>query len=400
MISRLFRLALLLWAAAWPAAGTAADDWTEVLSAARGQTVYWNAWGGDERTNAFIAWAGAELEARHGIRVVHVKLSDTADAVNHVLAEKTAGVDSGGSVDLIWINGGNFQTMKDGGLLYGPFVAGLPNARYLDLRPGSAAATDFTVPVEGYESPWRLARFVLIHDSARVADPPRTMADLSAWATAHPGRFTHPSVQNFMGATFLKQALAELAPDPAVLTAPPDQATFDAATAPLWAWYDGLRPNLWRGGRTFPENESVQQQLLADGEVDFAMALDPGAAAAAVSKGLLPDSVRTYGPKAGSIGNVSFVAIPFNATAREGALVLADFLIDPAVQARAQDVRVLGAYSVLDPGRLDAAQRDALAALPSHPALPAPGDLGPVLAEPHPEWMRRLAEEWARRYTP
>jgi ABC-type uncharacterized transport system YnjBCD substrate-binding protein len=41
-----------------------------------------------------------------------VKLDDTANAVAKVLAEKAAGKNEGGSVDLIWINGENFASMK------------------------------------------------------------------------------------------------------------------------------------------------------------------------------------------------------------------------------------------------------------------------------------------------
>jgi len=79
--------------------------WSVIEAAAKGQTVYWNAWGGDDRTNAFIAWAGGEVKRRYGVSVVQVKLGDTAEAVTRVVAEKSAGRDSGGSVDLIWING-------------------------------------------------------------------------------------------------------------------------------------------------------------------------------------------------------------------------------------------------------------------------------------------------------
>lgn len=381
------------------AAPALAGSWQETEAAARGQTVYWNAWGGDARTNDFIAWAGAEVQAKYGVTIAQVKLSDTAEAVTRVIAEKSAGQDRGGSVDLIWINGANFLSMKEQGLLHGPFLADLPNAKYLDLAAGAAAVTDFTIPTEGYESPWRLARFVLTYDSARVDAPPASMTDLLAWSKAHPGRFTHPAVTNFMGATFLKQALIELVPDPSALRSAPSDEAFSAGTEPLWSWYDALRPTLWRQGEAFPENESVLTQMLNDGEVDFTMAFDPAAAAAAVERGLLPDTVRSYAPKGGSIGNVSFVAIPFNAGHREGAMVVANFLLDPAAQARAQDIRVLGSYSVLDPARLGEAERAAFDALPATPALPSSDSLGPTLAEPHPAWMTRIVEEWARRYT-
>ncbi|MEZ5753616.1 MAG: ABC transporter substrate-binding protein [Paracoccaceae bacterium] len=376
-----------------------ADDWQATLDAARGQTVYWNAWGGDDRTNAFIAWVGQETERLYGVKVEQVKLTDTAEAVTRVVSEKAAGQDEGGSVDMIWINGPNFLAMKEQGLLHGPFVADLPNAKYLDLSPTSPNAVDFTVPVEGMESPWRLAKFVFNHDTARVAAPPTSMAGFVDWAAANPGRFTHPDPSNFMGATFLKQALIELAPDAAVLQQPVTEEAFATASAPLWAWYDALRPNLWRGGESFPENQSVQQQLLNDGEIDMAMSFDPASTAAAIAQGLLPETVRVFVPEGGSIGNVSFVAIPYNAANAEGAEVVANFLLDPATQAHMQNIEVLGSFSVLDPAKLDDAAKAAFAALPSAPALPTLEELGPTLLEPHASWMTRLTEEWARRYT-
>ncbi|MEX1661414.1 ABC transporter substrate-binding protein [Thioclava sp. 15-R06ZXC-3] len=374
-------------------------DWAKTVADAKGQTVYFNAWGGDPRTNAFIDWVSEQMQAQYGVTVTQVKLSDTAEAVSRVQAEKAAGKDSGGAVDLIWINGPNFLAMKQAGLLAGPFLTDLPNATYLDLAPGSAATTDFTIPTEGYESPWRLAKFVFAYDADRVNDLPEDMAGLGAWAAAHPGRFTHPNPTNFMGATFLKQALVEMAPDPAVLAKPVTDAAYAQQTAPLWAWYDALRPNMWHQGRDFPENESAQAQLLADGETDFAMFFDPAAPAAMIQQQVLPPSVRVWVPEDGSIGNMSFVAIPYNAAHRAGAEVVANFLLDPATQAHMQNIDVLGSYSVLDPAKLDTAAKADFAALPSAPALPTLADLGPTLPEPHPSWMTRITEDWAKRYT-
>ncbi|WP_376876643.1 ABC transporter substrate-binding protein [Albirhodobacter sp. R86504] len=373
-------------------------DWDDTLAAARGQTVYWNAWGGDARTNAFIDWVGTHTEERYGVKVEQVKLTDTAEAVTRVLSEKSAGRMTDGTVDLLWVNGPNFLAMKTQGLLHPPFVADLPNARYLDLGPDSPASVDFTVPTEGMESPWRLAKFVFTYDSARIDTPPATMADFVEWTAANPGRMTHPDPSNFMGATFLKQALIELAPDMAALQSEVNDDAYEAATAPLWAWYDAIKPNLWRGGETFPENESVQQQLLNDGEVDIAMSFDPASAASAIMQGLLPETVRVYTPEAGSIGNISFVAIPFNAAHSEGAQVVANFLIDPETQAHMQNIDVLGSFSVLDPAKLDAAAQARFEALPSNPALPELADLGPTLLEPHASWMTKLTQDWTRRY--
>lgn len=373
-------------------------DWQATLDAARGQTVYFNAWGGDDRTNAFIAWVSSQTEARYGVKVEQVKLTDTAEAVTRVLSEKAAGKTSDGSVDLIWINGPNFLAMKSQGLLHGPFVADLPNSIYLDLSAKSPNSVDFTTPVEGMESPWRLAKFVFNADTARVQDPPKSMAGFLDWARAHPGRMTHPNPSNFMGATFLKQALIDLAPDRSVLQQPVTDAAYAAATAPFWAWYDALRPNLWRGGESFPDNQSEQERLMNDGEVDIGLSFDPASTAAAIAQGLLPETARVFVPESGSLGNVSFVAIPFNAAHVEGAEVVANFLLAPATQAHMQDITVLGSFAVLDPAKLDDAAKAAFAALPTAPALPALSDLGPTLLEPHASWMTRLTEDWKARY--
>ena len=376
-----------------------AAEWSAIVAKARGQTVNWNAWGGDEKTNAFIAWVGAEVDRRYGVSVNHVKLKDTAEAVTRVVAERAAGRDSGGSVDLIWLNGPNFLALKEQRLLYGPFAAKLPNYRYVDTTSIRSNVVDFTIPVDGMASPWRRAQIVFVYDGKRVAEPPRSVAALLAWARRNPGRTTHPAVRNFLGSTFLKQALYELTPDPAVLQQPATDANFATVTAPLWAWYDALRPSLWRRGEQFPENGPAQRQLLNDGEIDLMVSFNPAEAAVAQSAGQLPESVRTVVFDRGTIGNTSFVAIPYNAANKEAAMIVADFLLEPATQARAQDFRHMGSFTVLDLAKLPPAERKRFDDLPRHPALPTGAELRTSLLEPHPSWMTRIAAEWERRYT-
>ncbi|MEO8484971.1 MAG: ABC transporter substrate-binding protein [Betaproteobacteria bacterium] len=395
MIRRLL-LAVLFAAAPALAQGAA---WNDTLAKARGQTVHFNAWAGDEKTNAFIAWVGEETGKRYGVKVVHVKLKDTAEAVQRVVAEKAAARDSGGSVDLVWINGSNFLAMKEQKLLFGPYAERLPNWRHVDTVMKRSNLIDFTIPNEGYESPWRMAQIVFVVDGKRVGDTPASVAGLLEWAKAHPGRLTHPNVRNFLGSTFLKQALYELAPDPAVLQRPATDANFAASTAPMWAWYDAIKPALWRGGAQFPENGPAQRQLMNDGEIDMMISFNPSEAAVSAAAGLLPETVRTFTFAKGTIGNTSFVAIPYNASAKEGAMVVANFLLEPATQARAQDFRQMGNFTVLDLAKLSAADRRRFDELPRHPALPTNAELGATLLEPHPSWMTRITAEWERRYT-
>ena len=377
------------------------EKWQEVLADARGETVYFNAWGGAENINAYLEWAGEELETRYGVKLVHVKLDDTANAVAKVVAEKAAGRNEGGTVDLIWINGENFSSMKSQQLLFSPgWAEKLPNWRFVDAEDKPTIRTDFTVPVEGLESPWGMAKLVFFHDSARTepASLPKSAKDLLAWAKRTPGRFTYPQPPDFTGSSFLKQVLAELVADRSVLLKPVDDASFETTVAPLFSYLDELNPLLWRGGKAFPQNYPAMKQLLADSEVDIIFAFNPSEASSAIANGELPDTVRSFTFPGGTLANTHFVAIPYNAAARAGALVTADFMLSPEAQARKQDPRIWGDPTVLAISKLEAADRARFEALDLGVATLKPDELGPALDEPHPSWMDRIEAEWKRRY--
>ncbi len=393
------RLATLGLAALLPLAATAQTDpadWDAVLEAADGQTVYWNAWGGSTTTNAFIAWVGDRVAEEYGVTLEHVKLSETADAVSRVLSEKAAGEDDDGAIDLIWINGKNFAAMKENDLLFGPFAESLPNWALVDQT--KPVSVDFTIPTDGYESPWAAAQVVFMYDTADLAEPLPDMAAILDWAQANPGRFTYPQPPDFLGSTFLKQALYGVIDNPDVLLEPVNDADYDAVTAPLWDYIDALTPHLWREGRAYPQTGPRQIQLMADDEIDLAISFSPGEASTAIANFQLPDTVRTFVPEGGSIGNASFVAIPYNSGSKEGAMVVADFLLSPEAQARALDPQNLGYGTVLNVSALPAEERALFENIDLGIATLGPDELGPALPEPHPSWMARIEEDWVARY--
>jgi putative thiamine transport system substrate-binding protein len=329
-----------------------------------------------------------------GITVV-TSPAEMGAAVARVLAEQAAGQTSGGAVDLIWINGENFAAMKSKDLLFGPFAETLPNFALVDTMANPATVTDFTLPTEGYESPWAMARLVFEYDTARLTTPPASIGALLDWARSNPGRFTYPQPPDYLGVTFLKQALYALLPDPTVLQSP---FTSDEALAPLWTYLDALHPVLWRKAAAFPANEPSLGQLLADAEIDISLSFNPGRASAEILAGNLADTVRTFVPMGGSLGNASFLAIPFNASQPAAAQVMADLFLSPKVQARAQDPAILGFQTVLAMDRLTAQDAKTFADLKLGPATLSPADLGPALLEPHASWVTRISDEWVKRY--
>lgn len=373
----------------------AESGWETLEKVARGQTVHFNAWAGSEAINAYLRWAGEEVQRRYGVKVQHVKVADAAEVVQRIRNEKAAGRLSGGSVDAVWINGENFLALKQGGLLHGPFAAALPNFRFVDTVGKPTTLVDFSEPVEGLEAPWGMAQLTFYADGNRVPAPPRAMADLAAFAQAHPGRVTYSRPPDFHGTTFLKQALLETAPDRKVLERPMTEAVFPSATAPLWRYLDGLHAHLWRKGRQFPANASAIQQMVADGELLVGFSFNPNHVANAIAAKELPASVRSFQFPGGTIGNTHFIAIPFNSSAKEGAQVLVNFLLSPEAQARKADIRHWGDPTVLAMDRLSAADQAAFLSASAPGAVTAPA---PALPEPHASWVPALEREWLRRY--
>ena len=371
--------------------------WQATAQKACGQIVKFHAWGGADNINDYISWAGKRIKEIYGVHLKHVKISNTADSVQLVLAAKTAGKNHKGAVDMIWINGENFRKMKQENLLFGPFTKNLPNFKYVDTKNKPTTLVDFTIPTEGYESPWGMAQLVFIYDSAHVKTLPKRMSEFLVLSKANPGRLTYPAPPDFLGVTFLKQALIEMTRNKRKLQRAPGQDA-DKITAPLWRFLDELHPNLWQKGKNFPKDWPSQNQLLADGEVHYSLAFNPNDASSGILRGQLPKTVRTFVMKKGTIGNTHFVAVPYNSDAKEGAQIVANFLLSAEAQQRKADPKIWGDPTVLNVSKLPSADRTSFNNLPLGQATLSAEKLGKVLPEPHPEWSNYLRQQWLKRY--
>jgi putative thiamine transport system substrate-binding protein len=98
------------------------------------------------------------------------------------------------------------------------------------------------------------------------------------------------------------------------------------------------------------------------------------------------------------IGNMSFMAIPYNAEHKAGAMVVANYLLSPESQAKKQDPEVWGSNTVLAMPTLSAEQRALFDDIDLGIATLPPDELGEVLGQPHPSWVDAIADEWQSRY--
>jgi putative spermidine/putrescine transport system substrate-binding protein len=217
------------------------STWSEATQQAKGTTVSIYMWGGSDSINRYMdEWVAPRLKKETGVTLKRVPINDTKDIINKLWTEKQAGKERG-SVDIIWINGENFKTAKDQGLLWGPFAEKLPNVqRYIDMKSADIRL-DFGEETNNLEAPWGKAQFVFVYDQNKVQNPPKSMKELKEWIKKNPGKFTYPAPPDFTGSAFIRQALYETAGGyQQVLSV--DEKGLDQKSSELWTFL--MRSNL------------------------------------------------------------------------------------------------------------------------------------------------------------
>lgn len=366
-------------------------SWDEIQAVAKGSQVTFAMWGGSDQVNQFVdGWVAEQLRQRYQVSLKRVPLADTADAVNKVLGEVQA-QSPRGSLDLIWINGENFRSMKQGNLLFGPFTSQLPSLVYYDA---AVIGSDFGLPVDGYEAPYTGTYFVMAADQAKVPTPPQSMAELLAWAEANPGRFAYVAPPAFDGNRFLlsvfygvtggyEQYLGELF----------NQALWNLH-APQWVDYlKTLNPHVWRQGQTYPPNQNRLADLFANGEIWLAP-MFINRIAEGITTGQFPATTIAYAMPGVSLNDPSFTAIPINAPNPAAAMLLADLLASPEGQLEKFKPEVWGDPPLLDLNRLTPDQQAAFAEVGRRYGIPLAAITGGLAPIVNAEYTTRLEHLW------
>ncbi|HTM50572.1 MAG TPA: ABC transporter substrate-binding protein [Bryobacteraceae bacterium] len=369
-------------------------DWDAITQRARGSTVNFGMWAGDDvRNRYFQTTVTRTLRQQFGITLRIVPCADTVELVNKLLNERSAGRHSGGSIDMIWINGENFRTARQAQVLWGPFANALPNLRFYDPE---ATKRDFGTPVEGYEAPWQKSQFVFAYDQGRTPEPPRSIDSLRDWIKAHPGRFTYIAPPDYTGSAFIRHVLIHFGGGWRQFQSGFREDLYARAAELSLEYLGGIRPYLWRHGETYPATLKELNRLFANQEVDFAMSYGPDFAALAIERGEFPATTRTFVLSEGTIGNYNFLAVPFNAANVAGALVTINQLM--SFDQLMDMCRALGNSFPLELGSLTEAQRRSVRSLPAHAASLSIEELqSHFMPEPDAEYLTRFEKDWRAR---
>ncbi len=374
------------------------SSWNDIVTAAKGQTVDWYMWGGSPAVNKYVNdYLAKELKKQFEIKLRQVPVKDIAEIVSKLVIEKQAGKNEGGSVDLMWINGENFRTCKSQELLHGPFTDTLPNKKYLDWS-NPTMKSDFGTPVDGMESPWGSAQMVIIYDTARTPNPPKSIPALLKWIKNNPGRFTYPAPPDFTGSVFIRHIFYSLSESISKWQGEYTDEELSQAADATYKTLEEIKPNLWRAGTTYPESPVKLNTLFADSEIDLSFSYQQGEASNNIRDGLFPETVKTYVFDEGTIANTHFVAIPYNAKDKAAAMVVANFLLSPEAQLKKSSLGVWGDFPAIDTTRLSKEWQEKFATLPRGKATLSDEELQRhQLPEPPSKILIYLEKGWVEK---
>lgn len=377
------------------------QDFEELLEAARGTTVTFYGWGGSQQTNSWIdGYLSENVKKDYDITVKRVGMN-IDEILNSLLNEKQLNVEKG-NIDVVWINGENFFTAKENNLLFGPFTDKLPNFnKYVD-KDSPDVKYDFGYPVEGYEAPYGKAQMVMIYDSEKVDKTPVDHKELLEWAKKNPGKFTYPALPDFTGSAFVRNIICDIVGYEQFMDMDADEETVRKAIEPAIEYLKELKPYLWKEGKTYPGDAPLLDNMYADGEVWMTMTYNPNSASGKIATGEYKESTRTFIFDKGTIGNTHFLAIPFNAPNKAGAMALINYILNVESQATKYEPETWGDLPVLDNDKLSQGEKDRFASIPlgmatlpqdillEHRIPEMPADLVPIIEK---IWMETIPGE-------
>jgi putative spermidine/putrescine transport system substrate-binding protein len=320
------------------------------------QTVVIAGWGGDPVINDYMN----KTVKKYVKKTTGLEMKWMPMNADEYLAKLTNEKEAGkkGSIDGIWINGENFYYAKEKGLLFGPFLKKMDNAKkYLNLSD-PAVNMDFGYPTDGYEAPWGKAQFSFFYDSAKVGNPPMNTDALTGFLLKNPGKFTYPEVTDFTGSAFLRTVLYDKIGFDRLFTMPEDKEKVRETIKPAMAYLNSIKPLLWKKGVTYPKDLASLEKLYQDGEVWLTMDYNTMKGYRKVEAGDWPKTTRPFLWEYGTPFNTHFLAIPFNSKNTDDAQKVINAILSVDMQVEKARVDGWGDAPVLEFSRLTAVEKE------------------------------------------
>lgn len=337
---------------------------------ARGKTVTFYGYGGDEKANQWVdEVVTPAMKTKYDVTVKRVPM-DINEILNKLSTEKEAGSKTG-DIDVIWINGENFYTAKQAGLLYGPITNKVDSFEKLMDTKGHAAKYDFGVKTEGYEVPYGTAQIVFGGDKEKfTAGFPTSTEKLLDYAKANPGKITYTAPPEFTGSAFVRNVICDIVGYEKVEAAPATKAGLYKVIKPGLDYLNTIKPYLWQAGKTYPKTPAELDQMFAAGQVDMTYSYSQMHVAEKRSDQEFKDTTESFLFDKGTIANQNYLAIANTSKEKGAALALINEMTSESAQLKKAEAKYGYSIPPFDPQKLSPAANEQLAALYKNQGVP------------------------------
>lgn len=200
--------------------------------------------------------------------------------------------------------------------------AKIPNLANVSVRPPIGAE---------YFMPYRGTTVVMAYNSEKVPNPPKTVAELTAWIKENPGRFAYNTPgTGGAGDSFARTSVYNLMPEEALMS---DDAKWMDQWDAGFKYLAEIHPYLYQsGGRVvYPNKNQGSLDLLANGQIDICP-IWADMAISQIQQGTLPATTKIYQIEPSLTGAVNTLAIPSIGKNPEGAHAFMNYVLSPEAQ--------------------------------------------------------------------
>ena len=349
--------------------------WDDVLAEAKGQTVTFLAWGaGGADPYVQQWWEHLTTEVKEKYNITLNCVEQDAAETEKLTTDLNNGADA--TYDLFWGLGSSMAPIRGlDGAFGNKWLAALPNYQYLD-PDNNFVQFDGSMPVDDMEVPFQGLNPSLVcsldnWDPSLEYDQPNGIfhncTELAEWVKLNPGKFSYMDLTGsgaFHGGSFCKAILAELTDDgnggwktvydegdaPEVkfqkidenieqwyqwgTSAEATQEAFNEKAGYLWAFLNEIAPNLMQleGRAYYAPDAPTMREYVNSGDLACVFTT------CTQISNRVADAPANYPANPAifmldtTIGSWDYAIILANSTAKAGALVVANEMIDPAQQ--------------------------------------------------------------------
>lgn len=309
------------------------SDWNAVLEAAKGTTVTYCGYSGNEQLNSWVINdLTPALKQKYDITLNYMKDGDISTLILDAVSAGTA--DDTGTFDIGWVNGNIFADPMRVDGYFGPITDKLPNFdKYID-KSDTLTNYDFTFPIEGYEAPFGRYQVNIIKDDGVAPEDITTVEAFAEFCKKYPGKVTYTSSEFYLGAAFIRAIIYNICGWEQFQNMEANYDTVHEAVEPAMEYLRSLNPYLWKEGTTFPADANTLTEMYKNGECLIDIIYDQYGCGTNIVDGNYPATSKSYLFEKGTPANESYWAVPFNSPNKAGALVVINEMLDPEQQLK------------------------------------------------------------------